>query len=52
LKTLLAVARISKLLVSPNCSVFESDMAFEIVPGLGIELREALPIPFVGASAL
>jgi hypothetical protein len=43
LKTLLAVARISILRVSPNCIVFESVMLFEIVPGPAIELREAVP---------
>jgi hypothetical protein len=43
LKTLLAVARISKLRVSPNCAVFDSDIPFEIVPGPGIEFREAFP---------
>src|SRR5579862_1625761 len=43
LKTLLAVARISKLRVSPSCMVFESDMLFWMVPGPGMELRDALP---------
>jgi hypothetical protein len=43
LKTLLAVARISMLRVSPICNVFDSDMLFEIVPGPSIELRAAVP---------
>src|ERR1700704_6273051 len=43
LKTLLAVARISKLRVSPSCIVFESDMLFWMGPGPGMEFREALP---------
>ena len=44
LKTLLAVARSSMLRVSPNCIVLESDILFWMVPGPGIELREAVPI--------
>jgi hypothetical protein len=52
LKTLFAVALTSRLRVSPICSVFDNDIAFEIVPGPRIELREAFPMPFAGAVAL
>ena len=45
LNTLLAVARISKLRVSPSCMVFESDMLFWMVPGPGMELR-AIAVPY------
>src|SRR5271155_2315393 len=50
LKTLLDVARISMLRVSPSCMVFESDMLFWIVPGPGIELRAAVPYGPAGAA--
>ena len=43
LKTLLMVARISMLRVSPMFMVFESDILFVTVPGPSIELRGALP---------
>ena len=33
LKTLLMVARISRLRVSPSCIVFERDMLFCTIPG-------------------
>ncbi len=43
LNTLLIVARISMLRVSPSFIVFESAMLLVIVPGPAIELRGALP---------
>ena len=43
LKTLLAVARISKVRVSEKRMVLESDAFTETVPGPGMEKREAVP---------
>jgi hypothetical protein len=40
---LLAVIRISRLRVSPREIVLESDPLIETVPGITIELRDALP---------
>jgi hypothetical protein len=40
---LLAFRRASKLRVPPNETVRESDPLMETVPGISMELREALP---------
>jgi len=56
LNTLLMVARISMLRVSPILTVFDRAMLFETVPGPWIELRGASPKKlqnpgvFVGAT--
>jgi len=50
LNTLLAVALISMLRVSPSCIVFESDMLFCTVPGPASEFRDTLPNALPSAS--
>src|SRR5215469_5932845 len=52
LKTLLAVARTSKLRVSPSCMVFDRDILFCTIPGPGIRFREALPKAFPRLSGV
>ena len=52
LNTLLAVARISMLRVSPIDTVFDNAMLFDIVPGPAMEFREAVPNPLAGGLLL